>query len=88
MIDIPHFAGFWSKFVFWFGLANIVMTLGFTVAVIIGGIFDLKYLFTALREERVDVQDDGRVITPPAQESQPPRRGFPAIDDDADEPTS
>ncbi len=53
--------GPWSRFVFWFAIINTLATMGFTVVVIIGGIFDLKFLFKALREESVDVTDDGRV---------------------------
>lgn len=49
MIEFSESVGFWSKFVFWFALANTVATLAFTVVVIIGGFFDLKYLFAALR---------------------------------------
>ena len=60
-----HFTqGFWSVFVYWFVVVNIVATVGFTVAVIVGGFFDLRYLFKALKEQPVDETDDGRVTNP------------------------
>lgn len=52
---------FWSGFVYWFAIANVILTIGFTFVVIVGGFFDLRYLFRALREEAPDVTDDGRV---------------------------
>lgn len=57
--------GFWSRFVFWFAVINTIATLLFTVVVIIGGLFDLKYLFDALNEEHVDETDNGRVDPSP-----------------------
>ena len=52
--------GFWSKFVFWFAVANTAATILFTVVVIVGGCFDLKYLFDALNAEpHADADDDG-----------------------------
>ncbi len=53
--------GPWSKFVFWFAMINTIATMAFTLVVIFFGFFDLKFLFKALREERIDVTDDGRV---------------------------
>jgi hypothetical protein len=53
--------GFWSKFVFWFAIANMVATILFTLVVIVGGFFDLKYLFESLDSDRGDDTDDGRV---------------------------
>ncbi|HRJ72170.1 MAG TPA: hypothetical protein PLS03_08085 [Terrimicrobiaceae bacterium] len=53
--------GFWSPFIFWFCLVNAVLSILFTLVVIVGGISDLKYLFRALKEETVDEADDGRV---------------------------
>ena len=46
---------------FWIVAVSIVLNLGFTIVVIIGGIGDLRYLLRALDEERVDSTDDGRV---------------------------
>ncbi|MFZ4778226.1 MAG: hypothetical protein ACOYM3_22875 [Terrimicrobiaceae bacterium] len=57
--------GFWSPFIFWFCLVNAILSILFTLVVIVGGIYDLKFLFRALREETVDETDDGRVPTPP-----------------------
>ena len=57
----------WSAFTFWMVLISVVLTLGFTVAVFIGGLGDLRFLLRALDEEAVDRTDDGRVAEPPAQ---------------------
>lgn len=56
----------WSEWTFWVVLVSVILTLGFTVAVFIGGLGDLRYLLRALGEEEIDKNDDGRVITPPA----------------------
>ncbi len=53
---------FWSAFMFWFVAINTLVTLVFMVVVIVGGIFDLKFLFDALKKETVDETDDGRVV--------------------------
>lgn len=55
--------GAWSPFTFWTVLVSIVLTLGFTLVVFIGGLTDLRFLLNALDEETVDEMDDGRVIT-------------------------
>jgi len=65
-----HFApelGWWSPAIFWFCLSNAVLSMVFTVVVIIGGISDLKYLFQALKDERIDETDDGRVEPTPTE---------------------
>jgi hypothetical protein len=62
MIDFSPEIGFWSAFVFWFAVVNTVATVLFTIVVIIGGVFDLRYLFKALEEAPVDETDDGRVV--------------------------
>ena len=54
--------GFWSPLIFWFVAINAVLTGLFTLVVIVGGVFDLHFLFKALNEESVDETDDGRVI--------------------------
>jgi hypothetical protein len=56
----------WSALTFWMVVVSVVLTLGFTVAVFIGGLTDLRFLLGALDEELVDGTDDGRVVTPPA----------------------
>lgn len=38
-------------------VTNIIITFVTTI----GGFFDLRYLFRSLKEERVDITDDGRV---------------------------
>jgi hypothetical protein len=58
----------WSGLTFWMVLVSVILTLGFTVAVLIGGLADLRFLLRALDEEAVDRTDDGRVSEPPAQE--------------------
>lgn len=40
-------------------VANVVIT----VVTLIGGYFDVIYLFKMLRKEIVDITDDGRVVT-------------------------
>ena len=62
MIEFSQEVGFWSKFVFWFVWINVATTIGVTFVVIFGGLFDLKFLFRALKEEVVDETDDGRVV--------------------------
>ena len=52
--------------IYWFVVINAFACLAFTLVVIVGGILDLKFLFTALKEESVDESDDGRVIKPDA----------------------
>ena len=64
MIEFSEGIKFWSAFMFWFVAINIFLTIGFTFIVIVGGIFDLKFLFKSLKEEAVDEADDGRVIEP------------------------
>jgi hypothetical protein len=62
--------GFWSPFMFWFIVANVIATTVFTIVVIVGGFFDLRFLIKALREETPDETDDGRV-SPPAKDQTP-----------------
>ena len=65
MIEFSQEIGFWSKFIFWFVSINVVITILFTLVIIVGGCFDLKFLFKALKEEVVDETDDGRVVATP-----------------------
>ena len=58
--------GNWSPFIFWYVAINAVLCAVFTMVVVIGGIFDLRYLLRSLREEHVDESDDGRCIDPDA----------------------
>lgn len=44
-------------------VAFIATHVVFTVWVFIGGWFDLMHMFRDLSEERVDLDDDGRVIS-------------------------
>ena len=57
----------WSALTFWMVVISVVLTLGFTVAVLIGGLADLRFLLRALDEEQIDRTDDGRVVTPPTE---------------------
>jgi hypothetical protein len=65
VIQFDDSLGVWSPFVYWFVLINTLLCAGFTVAVVVGGIFDLRFLFKALREEEINENDDGRVEDPP-----------------------
>lgn len=53
---------FWSPVIFWFVAVNAVLTGLFTLVVIVGGFFDLRFLFRALNTGEVDETDDGRVV--------------------------
>lgn len=57
----------WSASTFWMVVISVVLTLGFTVAVFIGGLSDLRFLLSALDEEQIDRTDDGRVVAPPTE---------------------
>lgn len=61
LIDFDQTLGLWSPFVYWFVVVNALACAAFTLVVIVGGLFDLQYLFKSLREETVDAADDGRV---------------------------
>ena len=61
MIEFSEEIGFWSKFTFWYVMFNAVVTVLFTLTIIVGGLFDLKFLFNSLNCEVVDEADDGRV---------------------------
>lgn len=62
MIEFSEEIGFWSVFTYWYIVINTILTAGFLLVVIVGGLFDLRFLFKALREATVDETDDGRVI--------------------------
>ena len=59
---MPQETSFWSVFMYWFVILNVLITAIFTIVVIIGGIADLKYLFTELKKAEIDITDDGRVV--------------------------
>lgn len=61
MIHFSPELGLWSSITFWVVVISIVLNLGFTIVVAIGGLSDLRFLLNALDEERVDESDDGRV---------------------------
>ena len=48
--------------IYWFVVINAFACLAFTLVVIVGGIYDLKFLLSALLAEEIDDSDDGRVI--------------------------
>lgn len=52
---------FWSPVIFWFVAVNAILTGLFTLVVIVGGFFDLRFLFSALNSGDIDETDDGRV---------------------------
>ena len=64
MIEFSEDLGFWSKFTFWYVVINAVVTALFLLVVIVGGLFDLRFLFRSLREAPADLTDDGRVAGP------------------------
>lgn len=51
-----------SGIIYWFLVINALASLAFTMVVIVGGIYDLKFLLSALKAEKIDESDDGRVI--------------------------
>lgn len=51
-IDFDPGLGFWSPFTFWVLIISVILTLGFTVAIFIGGIGDLRFLIRSLDEEQ------------------------------------
>lgn len=51
-----------SGITYWFLVVNALASLVFTVVVTVGGIYDLKFLLSALKSEEPDESDDGRVI--------------------------
>lgn len=63
--------GWWSPFTFWTVIVSVVLTLGFTVAVLIGGLSDLRFLLKAMDEEQIDVTDDGRAQPPSSDRRSP-----------------
>ena len=67
MIQFSEQIGFWSKFIFWYVFINGFSCMVFTIVIIVGGFYDLRYLFRSLREEGIDEQDDGRVIAPSSE---------------------
>ncbi len=67
-IEFDPSLGYWSPFTFWTVVISVVLTLGFTVVVFIGGIVDLRYLLKSMDEEAPDASDDGRAVAvPPAE---------------------
>lgn len=64
--------GYWSPFTFWTVVISVIMTLGFTVVIFIGGIGDLRYLLRSIAEEVPDVSDDGRATGAPPSEGDRP----------------
>ena len=51
-----------SGIIYWFVVINALACLVFTLVVIVGGLYDLKFLLSALKAEEIDDLDDGRVI--------------------------
>ena len=57
MYDSP-----WVGFCYIFTAVSVLLYIGFTIVVTIGGLKDLVYLFKELKSEVLDETDDGRVI--------------------------
>jgi len=68
MIQFSEQIGFWSKFIFWYVFINGFTCIIFTMVIIVGGFYDLRYLFKSLREGSVDEKDDGRIIAEAQQQ--------------------
>jgi hypothetical protein len=62
LIQFDSSLGSWSPFVYWFVVVNTILCGVFTLVVIVGGAFDLRFLFNALNEDVGDEADDGRVV--------------------------
>lgn len=56
--------GWYSPITFWTVMISVVLTLGFTLVVFVGGLGDIRYLLRSLEEEPVDPTDDGTVTAP------------------------
>jgi hypothetical protein len=67
MIEFDPNLGVWSPFVYWFIVVSTLSCGVFMLVVIVGGVFDLRFLFKALGEEVSDDHDDGRVESPPGE---------------------
>ena len=61
MIKFAAELGWWSSVTFYIVLITVFLNIGFTLVVIAGGLFDLRFLLQAMDEEQVDETDDGRV---------------------------
>jgi hypothetical protein len=61
MIRFSPELGWWSVAVFWYVAANLILCIGFSIVVMIGGLYDLRFLFKSLDEQVVEESDDGRV---------------------------
>lgn len=62
LIQFDPSLGTWSPFVYWFVVVNAILCGVFTLVVIVGGAFDLRFLFKALNKDVDDETDDGRVV--------------------------
>jgi hypothetical protein len=62
MIHFSPELGWWSRVTFWIVVVSIVLNLGFTLVVMVGGIRDLRWLLKSMDESTGDETDDGRVI--------------------------
>lgn len=63
----PDLAG-WSAFAFWTVFISIIVTLVFTLVVLVGGLADLKFLLASLDEP---VSDPPPPVAPPMETSEP-----------------
>jgi|GEM_PF-2689559 len=61
--------GGWSRFTFWTVIISVILTLGFTVAVFIGGIGDLRFLLQAMGQDTSDDAGEGSVAESPEDPS-------------------
>ena len=59
----------WSDVTLWYVVINLSVMFFYTIVTAIGGAFDLVYLFTELKNKKLDELDDGRVIDEPQSQS-------------------
>jgi hypothetical protein len=64
----PDLAG-WSAFAFWTVFVSILVTLVFTLVVLVGGLADLKFLLASLAEPR---EGEVQPLSTPAEITDPP----------------
>ena len=51
-IEFDSQLGIWSPLTFWVVIISVILTLGFTVAIFIGGVGDLRYLLRSLGHDQ------------------------------------
>ena len=52
----------WALVTYWYTVISLIIFVGFTIVMSIGGFIDLRHLFKELNSGVLDEKDDGRVI--------------------------